>query len=226
MARSMTAIVLSVLLSSLSGGSSSADVLYGRPVNDGPILELIGSVEGPAGYDDFFRGAPSRPPKPISQMTIREVLEYQTRLQRQGSESSAVGRFQFIRRTLAWLVDLHDIDQDRRFNRVTQDYLARVLLNNCQYYQPDVSAHEIGNCLARAWAALPVISGDGAGRSFYGGVGSNRALTSREEVLSALGLRFQGGSSTLAVRLAARGDLPVIRPPGAGDFAERIPLSR
>ncbi|MBW3243525.1 hypothetical protein KUV57_12705 [Epibacterium sp. DP7N7-1] len=206
----------------LSGATAQAEGVLA--VNDQPFLELIGEIEGPDGYDDIVMGATSQPPKPVTQMTVREVLEYQRQLQLQGSSSTAVGRFQFIRKTLKWLVDGHDINMDQKFDRRTQNNLARILMNRCDFYEVGASEQRVGNCLARAWASLPVIAGDKAGRSYYGSVGANKAHTTRDEVLAVLRQRFEEEEDITPVRVAMSDPLPAIRSPGSEAFAERIPL--
>ena len=68
-----------------------------------PLLDEIARVEskkgafGTSGYDAIYSGATVRPPKPISQMTVGEFKNYQNELVRNGSKSSAGGRYQFIR---------------------------------------------------------------------------------------------------------------------------------
>jgi hypothetical protein len=210
-------------LTIISGSGAMAQGL--QPVNDQPFLELIGGIEGPDGYDDIVLGATSQPPKPVTELTVREVLAYQRQLQLEGSDSTAVGRFQFIRKTLNWLAEVHEIDLDRKFDRRTQEYLARALMNNCDFYEVGANEHRVGNCLARAWAALPVITGDKAGRSYYGGVGTNRARTTRDEVLAVLRQRFDEIEENRPIRVAMTGPLPAIRSPGSEAFAESIPLT-
>jgi len=212
-------------LTILSGTGANAESQGLQSVNDQPFLEFIGGIEGPDGYDDIVVGATSQPPKPVTQLTVREVLAYQRQLQLEGSDSTAVGRFQFIRKTLNWLVEAHEIDLDRKFDRRTQEYLARVLMNNCDFYEVGASEHRVGNCLAKAWAALPVLSGEKAGRSYYGGVGANKARTTRDEVLAVLRQRFDDIDDRRLVQVAMTGPLPAIRSPGTEAFAERIPLS-
>lgn len=144
-----------VSLAALMGTQAAADQVKVRSVNDRPFLELIGEIEGPDGYDDIVLGATSAPPKPITRMTISEVLDYQSKLKREGSKSTAVGRFQFIRKTLEWLVEEHRISRDQTFNRHVQDYLARALMKDCDFYEANANEYSVGNCLARTWRHCP-----------------------------------------------------------------------
>ena len=160
-------------------------------VNDLPILELIGGVEGPEGYHDYYRGISIRPSEPVDEMTIGEVVAFQRAAVRNGSRSSAVGRFQFIDDTLLKIVRQRRIHPDSIFDRNTQNYLARMELRDCGFYSDEKSDVEVGNCLARVWAALPVLTGPRAGRSYYHGIAGNRSLVSIRDVMDAVSRRFE-----------------------------------
>lgn len=214
--------ILSLAMMS-SAGVSSAEAEGFAIINDRPFLDLVGGLEGPDGYDDVVMSASHQPDRPITEMTIAEVLDYQRSLQIEGSASSAVGRFQFIRKTLNWLVEEHDISKDKKFDRNMQDTLARIMMVKCGFYERDAKTHAIGNCLARAWAALPVITGEKAGISYYADVGSNEALTSREEVLATLRERFAQDEPT-RVQVALSRPLPAITNRDDEPFAVPIPL--
>src|SRR5690606_17835867 len=126
--------------------------------------------------------SPIKPPRPLSTMTISEVLAFQDRAVAMGSESSAAGKYQFIRKTLRSLVKDFGIDPNTPFDARTQNYLARVMLASCGFYGTEKTNNEIGNCLSRVWAALPVMSGPKAGKSYYHGKAGNRALTTIDQV--------------------------------------------
>ena len=185
--RHVTAACAAVLVSTLATG-----VVAGQstPVNDKPILNLIGAVEAPAGYNDYYRGMTIRPPKPISEMTIREVIAFQNLAVKRGSKSSAVGRYQFIRGTLAELAAEKRIHPDTIFDRRVQDYLARMKLQDCDYYTRHVDEIRVSNCLAKVWASLPVITGPKAGRSYYQGIAGNKSLVGIGTVVRTVAMRF------------------------------------
>lgn len=159
-------------------------------VNDRPFLEMMGRVEGPGGFNDVTRATSLRPERPLVSLTIAEVLAFQRRVRASGAASSAVGRFQFIYPTLSDMVESLDIDTELPFDAFTQTALARMQMARCGFYEPIASETAVANCLARIWAALPVVSGARAGRSHYDGVAGNRALVSRSEFLDALRQRF------------------------------------
>lgn len=61
-----------------------------------------------------------QPPKPITEMTVGEVRDWQDRSVDAGSESSAAGRFQIIRKTMDSLLDKGIISRDDVFDEDTQ----------------------------------------------------------------------------------------------------------
>lgn len=158
--------------------------------NDVLFLNLIGTLEAPLGFDTVSGFAPIAPPRPLTTMTLAEVIAYQERLRALGTVSSAVGRYQFIYRTLHGLVHRHDISGDLVFDGEVQTYLARFLMHDCGFYAPETPLVPLANCLATVWAALPVVSGPRTGRSHYDGDGINAALTEPEVVLRVLDQRF------------------------------------
>ncbi len=170
-------------------------------VNDRPMLDLIGRYEGPRGYNDIYRKATIQPPMPLTQMTIGEVMDFQNRMVAAGSESSALGRYQFIRKTLARLVEISDLPHDALFDRNVQDYLARLLMAECEFYTPSQHEVEIADCLAQVWAAFPVASGPKTGRSYYDGIAGNRALVDVRTVVQTINRRFSApGEIVISMR--------------------------
>lgn len=202
-------------------------------INDAPTLALIGSLEGPDGYDDFYGGSPLAPPRPLTTMTIGEVLEFQDKAVAAGSRSSAAGRYQFIRSTLRELIKTGRISEAALFDRRTQNYLARLMLASCGFYDPSRTEIEIGNCLSQVWAALPVMSGKKAGRSYYHGIAGNRALTTTRKlgsVISSRTIQPSLGATPIPVGTQAPAAPPrqrvatVITFPDDGRMTDRIPL--
>ncbi|MFG6573519.1 hypothetical protein ACGYLO_18145 [Sulfitobacter sp. 1A13353] len=147
---------------------------------DRPFLELLGYLEGPQGYNDITGFTNLRPVRPVSQMTIQEVLEFQMMLRQKGAKSSAMGRYQFIYKTLDYLVKLHDMDTNQLFDKRMQDHLARLEMARCGFYDRTLDVREVGDCLAHTWAALPLLSGKNRGKSRYVETGINSARTSPE----------------------------------------------
>lgn len=139
------------------------------------VLELIRRLEAPGGYDTVYSGVRVPPPRPITTMSVEEVLAWQRGTVRQGSVSSAAGSYQIIRPTLQRLVDQGVVSLSDSFDATTQDRLGRHLLRETGYRAGDSSV-ATANRIAGVWAALPQLGGPGAGRSVYEGVAGNHAL--------------------------------------------------
>lgn len=161
-------------------------------VNDRPFLSLVGSVEGPDGYDTITLATRLQPSKPLTSMSIEEVLAFQRKVRSSGANSSAMGRYQFNYRTLSHIVETRGIDTSLRFDRFTQDALARMEMQRCGFYDAGATKTSVANCLAAVWAALPLASGPRRGQSRYAGVAGNRSLVTVEEFLDSLSGRFPG----------------------------------
>ena len=165
------------------------------------VLEFIARYEAPGGYDQAHAGVPESPPRPLTAMTIREVLAWQKRI-RPRAVSTAAGRYQVIHGTLARLVERYGIDPEQRFDQAMQDRLGQLLLDECGYGTR--RKHAFANCLARTWAALPLVSGPSAGRSAWHGTAGNRALVSPAIFLAFLdgdGRPQQAASTLVSVEL-------------------------
>lgn len=160
-------------------------------INDRPMLLLIGGVEAAEGYGSISNSSPIRPARPVTQMTIQEVLQFQEEMRASGAASTAMGRYQFIQDTLAELVIANRVDPLDLFDRRMQDYLARMKMKDCGFYSEKDSVEEVGNCLARVWAALPVLTGEKKGKSYYHGIAGNRSLVDVSTVSEVLGERFE-----------------------------------
>ena len=139
------------------------------------ILDLVRRLEAPRGYDTVYYGVRVKPPRPITTMSVEEVLAWQRSTVRQGSISSAAGSYQIIRPTLQRLVDQGAVSLSEPFDAATQDRLGRHLLRETGYRAGDTST-ATANRIAGVWAALPKLGGPDAGRSVYEGIAGNHAL--------------------------------------------------
>lgn len=193
------------LLGALLTGTAEAErAPAGMRAFDRPFLELVGAIEAPHGYDAVTGFAPFRPERPVTEMTIAEVMRWQERVKAAGSESTAVGRFQFVLDTLEFLTRAYEVPHDTVLNRRTQDYLARVLLHRCGFYDPEAPIPELGDCLAGTWAALPILSEGKRGLSRYKGKANNHARTTPEVVEAVLAVRFAPDALSVAARGASQ----------------------
>lgn len=147
------------------------------------LLSFIASVEsGQNGYNKIFGGRVVD----LTSKTLDEVLAFQGTM---GGESSAVGRYQFIQRTLRGLKRELGLTGNEVFNEELQDRLGQALLDRRGYQSwksGQLSDEQFANNLAQEWAGLPMVSGPKAGRSYYSGVGSNASGTSPAEFLLVL----------------------------------------
>lgn len=167
-----------------------------------PLLNFIGNKES-EGYDDIS-GLVSKtryPTKPLTQMTIQEVLDWQESIDAsQGSEAS--GRYQIMEDTLRGynndlstaqgnpLYTRASLSAGDLFSPINQDKMAVVLLEGrglTRFLNGELTREQFANNLASEWASLPLVTGPNTGRSKYAGdsVG-NRALTSVAEFLSVI----------------------------------------
>ena len=159
------------------------------------LLDFIGRVEvgtpGPGGYEVIFGFNQKRISKPITQMTLAELQnEQQWWSKRFGS--SAAGRYQIMRATLADLRRELGLRDKQIFDHDLQDRLAYHLLLRRGYIDfvtNSISRVEFGKRLAKEWASLPVLEDcQGAhrslrrGQSYYTGDPLNRSLVIPETV--------------------------------------------
>lgn len=163
----------------------------------GPLLNVIGRAEAPRGYDQIWGGInlADYPPKPLTQMTIGQVLDWQDSIDsRYNSEAS--GRYQFIEDTLRRIYRKAGLTRNDLFNAANQDRLAIVLINEkglSRYRAGRMTPKQFGDKLARVWAGLPVHSTQRGhkrtvqrGQSYYAGDSLNRATISPEAVEAAI----------------------------------------
>jgi hypothetical protein len=119
----------------------------------------------------------NRPPKPLTQMTVGEVLAWQDRIDPL-YRSEAAGRYQIMEDTLRGLYAEAGMTLDSKFDEAGQDRLATALLKRRgldKYLHGYLSVNKFCNELAKEWASLPVVDGPKKGRSHYAGDGLNAA---------------------------------------------------
>jgi len=149
------------------------------------MLDLIGSLEAPQGYDQVYSGIRTPPPAPLTSRTVKEVLNWQG-VAATTSVSTAAGRYQVIRPTLRGLVNAGVINEDDRFNAATQDKIGRHLLRSAGYPPNRKTLNTVANRISGIWAALPKVSGKGAGKSTYAGIAGNHALISADDYIGVI----------------------------------------
>ncbi len=162
------------------------------PAHAAVILDFIGGIEAPNGYDTIYANKQKQLPKRITKMTLAEVQNGQ-RTRWQGLvKSSASGRYQFMYDTLGGLIVELKLSLNQRFDANLQDRLAYHLLKRRgldQWLADEISAAEFAKRLAQEWASLPVLLPTkgahrkiGRGVSYYAGDALNKSLIAPEKV--------------------------------------------
>lgn len=152
------------------------------------ILDYIGLKEARGRYDMLVGG---KTKSDLTTMTVADVLEFQKTMRANGHETTALGKYQIIKDTLAGLVKNGTIAMNDVFNSATQDKAAIGLLREKgldKWLSGQLSKDEFADRVARVWASMPMSSG----KSSAEGVGSNKALGSRADYLAAFGARDGG----------------------------------
>lgn len=151
------------------------------------LLDFIGSVEAPNGYDTVYGNNQHRLKTPITKRTVDQIIKAQSDFTRRYG-SSASGRYQFMRATLKDLKQELGLSGSQLFDANLQDRLAFHLLKRRGYEDfmaGRISRQEFGKRLAMEWASFPVLAPcRGAhrqlqrGQSYYAGDSLNKALVS------------------------------------------------
>lgn len=150
------------------------------------LLDFIGKHEAPRGYTDYYRGVSFAPPRPLTEMTVDEVLDWQRRANPPGPGTAAAGKYQIIEQTLQGLKSSMGLTGAERFDADLQDRMAMKLLKGRgwqKFEAGSISAETFANNIAKEWASMPCVSGPKKGRSYYDGDGVNSALCSADEFL-------------------------------------------
>jgi len=147
-----------------------------------PLLDKIGSIESAKGYNFEYGNTPLD----LENMTLGEVLAHQENQISDGKDSSAVGRYQFKRSTLASIVDRNssDFPMDAKFTPEMQDKAAGILLDRRGYQDfksGDLSENDFMKNLSQEWASLP---DPDTGKSYYDKDGLNKSLVGGDEILN------------------------------------------
>lgn len=136
------------------------------------LRRLIASVEaGPAEYDAVVFSARIKPPKRPTEMSLQEIFDW---IDATPGQHHAIGRYQFIPKTLRAVMREVGAPPEARFTPALQDRLADVLLVEAglaAYMRGDMPQTMFMNNLARIWAGLP----NSTGKSHYAGIAGNKA---------------------------------------------------
>lgn len=160
------------------------------------ILDFISGPESNGNYNAVWGNANNK--EGLSKFSVAEILARQAATVRRGGQS-ATGRYQFIRRTLAGLVEEMGIDPSTKFTPELQDTMALHLLKRRgldKYRNGQITVEQFGNNLALEWASLPNLttykSKDGKtrreGASAYAGDGLNKSHVTTDAVRGVLAM--------------------------------------
>ena len=136
------------------------------------IRFIIGQAESRRdGYDAVQHGAKVRPLKRPTHMTISEIYAW---VESTPGQPHAIGRYQFIPKTLKRVVAQAGIPTSALFTPSVQDVLSDILLVDAglfAFQAGKLERHDFMNNLAKIWAGLP----NSSGKSHYHGVAGNKA---------------------------------------------------
>lgn len=180
------------------------------------ILDFIRKTEvgreDRASYDVIYGHKQNRLPKPLTSMTVDEVIAAQGGWSKSHG-SSAAGGYQFMRATLIGLKEELGLRGAQKLDPDLQDRLAYHLLKRRGfqgYMAGTIDRTEFGRRLAQEWASFPVLKATkGAhrqvprGSSYYMGDRLNKALVKPETVEAVL-------DRAKATGLAPVADIPVV----------------
>jgi muramidase (phage lysozyme) len=176
------------------------------PVGAALLLDFVYRTDAgsppPKCYETIFGNRQNHLSKPITQMTLGELIDAQKDWSSKAwvranwkvgpAASSAAGAAQFMRDTLIGLSKELGLSGSQYFDANLQDRLAYHLLKRRgyeDYIAGKIDATEFGKRLAMEWASFPVLSPcQGAhrklkrGQSYYAGDAVNKALVSPSEV--------------------------------------------
>lgn len=165
------------------------------PAGAAYLLDFIGQIEAPKGYDTVYGNNQNKLPKRVTSMRLYEIQEAQPSWTKRFG-SSATGRYQFMRNTLRGLITELKLSNDMKLDPNLQDRLAYHLLRRRGYDAfvfGRIDTVEFAKRLAMEWASLPVLKNTrGAhrnvvrGQTYYAGDGLNKSLTTPERVEAAL----------------------------------------
>lgn len=167
------------------------------PTGAAMLLDFIGGIEAPKGYGTIFGNKQSKLSKPLTEMTLDQVMVAQKAWSKNHG-SSAAGRYQFMRATLTGLISELGLRGSQKLDADLQDRLGYHLLKRRgydDYMAGKIDRVEFGKRLAQEWASLPVLANmQGAhrklvrGQSYYAGDALNKSLTSPEKFETVLAL--------------------------------------
>jgi muramidase (phage lysozyme) len=149
------------------------------------LLDLIGKGESGGNYNAVYGNQGNT--RDLSQYSLDDILSQQQQARNGGIDSTAIGKYGFLYKTLRGLKAEMGLSGNEKFTPQLQDQMGRALLNRrgLQAYKAGrISKATFALSLSQEFASLP---NPNTGRSFYSGDGLNAARVPRSAVYSALG---------------------------------------
>lgn len=192
------------------------------------LLAYIYRHEARGNYDQWNHGTRIRGSKPLTQMTVGEVLAVQRKNLRLPKKYrfTAAGAGQFLYSTLKEEVEKGTVALDDMFDKATQDRLtvSRLKFRGLDAFMAGkIGAEDFGTRLAMEWASLPVMKDTYRGKRFiprgngyYGGVSNNpsKVNASVEEFASVLADPGTYDAAQWTVRVSAMNGTTMLDPAG------------
>jgi len=129
------------------------------------LLELIGHFESWWNYNAIYWN-PRQNRIDFTNMTLKDVINFQIDHGRK-TWSSAIWKYQFLSKTLKWLIQENNISLNEKFSPELQDKLAIKLLERRglnEFLNWKISKEKFIENLSKEWASLPK---DSSWLSFY-----------------------------------------------------------
>lgn len=152
--------------------------------SSGKLLDLIGKNESAGNYNAVYGN--SRSKVELSNFTLNDILGRQQYARASGKKSTAIGKYQFIYKTLNGLKREMGLTGNEKFTPELQDRLGMHLLKRRgldAFLSGRLSKTAFAHRLSQEWASLP---SPYTGRSYYAGDGLNASTTSTLSVYNAL----------------------------------------
>ncbi len=169
------------------GPSPAPQIRIGTGSKIDRLLDVIAAAEaGSKGYDAIHYSATRLPAKPPSQMTIGEIFAW---IRETPGQHHAIGRYQIIPSTLAYLVRVEGINSGAVYTPELQKRLAFRLMVDGGYHDfanGRLTRAQFQDRLAAIWAGLPLQNG----RSKYHNTAGNRATITRANFDAAMAAIF------------------------------------
>lgn len=161
------------------------------PVSEAPATQAIrdviqgGESKSSGGYDAWVGEKAGSNPLAPTRMTVNEVLNAQKERISQG-KNTAVGAYQITNSTLKGLKKTMGLNGDEPFTSDLQDQMFHYLAEQrglSAFKNDKIDEATFARNLSQEWAALP---SDARGKSFYEGIGTNRANVKYNDLIDAI----------------------------------------